>query len=362
MNGITRIWKAVIRIISMINNRQINILFALIGLLLAMGVCSAIGADGTVILDSDATVSVLNRSARVQADGTWQIDNVPANFGPVRVRATSVKNGITSSGQSDFITLQSNVVNGFSSFPLGDVTQIPSKLTLTAASTSLSGIGATSQVDVIATYPDASTKDLTATTLGTSYTVSNPAVASVNSNGLVTAISSGVVLVSALNEGAIGIVKLTVVLSGVDSDGDRIPDDIEIANGMNPNDPTDAKEDPDRDGLTNYEELMVYGTNRLVADTDGDGISDGDEVHGKLGKVTNPGSKDTDGDGINDLLEFQIGTDPTDKNSFSFGAALQSITVSPSRFVLTVNSIVGEASRRSSLRRQIEPKTSGLDS
>jgi formylglycine-generating enzyme required for sulfatase activity len=37
--------------------------------------------------------------------------------------------------------------------------------------------------------------------------------------------------------------------------------------------------DPDGDGLTNYEELVTYGTLPNVADTDGDGFSDGYEVH-----------------------------------------------------------------------------------
>ena len=36
--------------------------------------------------------------------------------------------------------------------------------------------------------------------------------------------------------------------------------------------------DPDNDGLTNYQELVVYGSNPDVADTDGDSINDGAEV------------------------------------------------------------------------------------
>jgi hypothetical protein len=46
-----------------------------------------------------------------------------------------------------------------------------------------------------------------------------------------------------------------------------------------------------------------------VADTDGDGISDGDEVyvHG-----TDPSDSDTDGDGVSDGDELTAGTDPLD--------------------------------------------------
>jgi len=36
--------------------------------------------------------------------------------------------------------------------------------------------------------------------------------------------------------------------------------------------------DADNDGLSNYSELILYGTNPEVPDTDGDGINDGDEV------------------------------------------------------------------------------------
>lgn len=48
--------------------------------------------------------------------------------------------------------------------------------------------------------------------------------------------------------------------------------------------------DSDGDGLSNYEEIVVYGTNPTLADTDGDGIPDGDEVRYT---GTSPTSADT---------------------------------------------------------------------
>ena len=72
----------------------------------------------------------------------------------------------------------------------------------------------------------------------------------VNADGLVTAGSSGTAVISAMNEGALGLVMIRVVLTG-DSDGDRIPDDVELDNGLNPNDAVDALLDSDGDGLTN---------------------------------------------------------------------------------------------------------------
>ncbi len=63
----------------------------------------------------------------------------------------------------------------------------------------------------------------------------------------------------------------------IDSDGDGIPDDWELEHGLNPNDPADASEDIDGDGLTNLEEYKL-GTDPNKADTDDDGSDDKKEV------------------------------------------------------------------------------------
>lgn len=97
-----------------------------------------------------------------------------------------------------------------------------------------------------------------------------------------------------------------------------------------PDDGTDS----DDDGITNYDEVnvwgsdpqnvdtdgdilydggeLIYGTSILNPDTDGDGISDGDEVYFAESDPTNP---DTDGDGVSDGQEVQNGTDPTEASS-----------------------------------------------
>ena len=143
-----------------------------------------------------------------------------------------------------------------------------------------------------------------------------------------------------LNDGATGLLRISVVLSG-DTDGDGIPDDIELANGLNPNDPVDALEDYDGDGLTNRQELEL-GTQIRNADTDGDTLPDGREV--ELG--TEPLVFDTDGDGLSDGLEVSTGSDPLDANSYNLAQALSFIEVQPATVVLVVNTLVGEASRQ----------------
>lgn len=55
-------------------------------------------------------------------------------------------------------------------------------------------------------------------------------------------------------------------------------------------------DDTDGDGLTDYEEVKIYDSNPLVADTDGDGLDDGEEI--KQG--TDPTKVDTSGDGFPD--------------------------------------------------------------
>jgi hypothetical protein len=56
----------------------------------------------------------------------------------------------------------------------------------------------------------------------------------------------------------------------------------------------------------------VYGTDGTLADTDGDGLGDGDEVDEYS---TDPLDPDTDNDGYSDGLEVADGSDPTDDTS-----------------------------------------------
>ncbi len=240
-----------------------------------------------------------------------------------------------------------NIVNGFNAeIPLGVTDPVPASIAVTAGITTLAAEGATVQLTVTDTFPDGSQVILTAVETGTNYASSNPAIASVIGDGLVTAASSGTAFISAINEGALGVLRIQVVLSG-DTDGDGIPDDLEISVGLNPNDPVDGIKDADVDGLTNKEELVDFGTDHQNADSDDDGIDDGEEVKaGDDGFVTDPLRPDTDGDGIKDKLEVDTGSNPTDPTSFNLAEALASLEVTPSAINLVFNVILGEASRQ----------------
>lgn len=129
----------------------------------------------------------------------------------------------------------------------------------------------------------------------------------------------------------------------LDSDGDGLADSDEVALGRNPLDPSErASEfvDGDGDGLDDRVEEGL-GTDRDVADTDGDGWTDGLEVHAgsnplDAGSVpfdedqdglpdnfeytyfyntTYGAADDPDGDGCDNACEGGHGTDPTNPDS-----------------------------------------------
>src|SRR3972149_5147442 len=96
-------------------------------------------------LNENCTVSVLNRTAQVKADGTYVIPNVPSNMGLVRVRATCVENGVTRSGQSDWLTIPTSQTIDVGEIPLDAFEPSPSAVSITSRATTLSAIGATAQ-------------------------------------------------------------------------------------------------------------------------------------------------------------------------------------------------------------------------
>jgi len=271
------------------------------------------------VLDQGCVVSILNRNTQVNSNGTWAILNVPANLGQVRARISCTQNGVTLEGGSAFFTVP---VNGLVTIPpinFEEIPSIPASLMITTPTNLIATQGDTAQLAVISTSATGDQIDLTGATSGTNYTTSNPAVATVSPDGLVTAVSSGTTIISAMNEGALGVIAINVVLGGASNGG--IPDSWAIAHGLDPNDPAMPFEDPDHDGLNNLQEFQ----------------------HG-----TDPHNPDTDGDGLPDGLEIALGGDPLNPNDFLslLPRALKSIQVSPSAFTINFNTLLGEGARQ----------------
>ncbi len=263
-------------------------------------------------LNENCVVSVLNRTARMNADGSWSIPNVPSTFGQTRARVSCTNAGITQTGQSGFFEIiggQTVTVGGLS---LIEDDPIPKSLTMTAQRTTLNAVDSTEDVLVMAQFSGQADVNVT-DHVGTNYSSSNETVAQVGVTGEVTGINSGVALITARHEGVVALLVFQVVLdSGDDTDGDGILDSVEVSIGLDPQNAADGLDDPDGDGLTNNEEVGEGGFNTLPfdSDTDDDGVSDGDEVAN--------------------------GTDPLNPND-----AVVSIDVTPSQATLVVNTITG---------------------
>src|ERR1017187_7371103 len=93
---------------------------------LLLALCSSAAGQ----LNQNCTVSVLNRNVQVNADGSWVLPNIPANFGPVKARATCVQNGVTVFGESAFFTVPSNGAVNLPAITLGTTTPIPTSLAI----------------------------------------------------------------------------------------------------------------------------------------------------------------------------------------------------------------------------------------
>lgn len=100
--------------------------------------------------------------------------------------------------------------------------------------------------------------------------------------------------------------------TNIDTDGDGVPDAVELTEGTDPSNPNDAK-DTDKDIVPDYVETQE-GTNPALAgdakDTDGDGMADYLEIKNGYDPLVIDVPVDTDKDGVPDAVEIAEGTNP----------------------------------------------------
>jgi parallel beta-helix repeat protein len=100
-------------------------------------------------------------------------------------------------------------------------------------------------------------------------------------------------------------------------DGDGVSDVTEEAWGSSM-----YLEDTDGEGISDYNEIFVYRTSPAVQDTDADDLTDYEEIQ-ETG--TNPLLSDTDGDGFDDYEEYFLGTDGNNPEEYP-GSDVEYIT------------------------------------
>jgi hypothetical protein len=177
-------------------------------------------------LDETWTVSSGGQSAPVDAGGHFRIANVsaPDRFGPggpgsppdgegdsfQRVRGVSHAGGITRHAYSERFRIRQGEAADVgelvvSPYPL----PAPGSIAIEAPRSGLD-VGETVQLAVRGVSFDESVRDVTSQADGTVYATSNPAVATVSADGLVTARCRGAAFVSAVNEGATAATRFVV--------------------------------------------------------------------------------------------------------------------------------------------------------
>src|SRR5262245_8578202 len=228
-----------------------------IGPLVLSALMSTAANAHTQGIGANCTASVLNRTVRVNPNGTFTIPDIPVGVDASRVRVVcKEEDGTIREFLSDVQTLIPNGQNLVGPLTLNRVIEVPVRLEVVSFKRLMTALGETTSLSVRGTMPGGEIRDLTSSASGTTYLTSNAQIAIVSPDGLVTATGRGHVILSARNEGVLGTVVLDITTPN-DADQDGLPDDYERANGLNPSNRNDAAQDVDNDGLTSLAEFQL---------------------------------------------------------------------------------------------------------
>ena len=319
---------------------------------------------GAAQLTDDCVATAAGRRVTLDSDGGFTLHNLPAGRHLIRVYVTCHRtNGTIDHARSDFIEVQAGQrVNvgqlESSTTPFAAITSLRARST-TGIITNLSTIA---RITPVATLNNFSQINVTTRADGTTYTSSNPAVASVDENGFVTPHSEGQVIISASNDGVVSTVPINILLSfaGTDLVGlvansasarlrvvGQSTEFAAAANGAfrRNGQPANAELDliawditetgprfarkngiqPVPKGITDAGILTLAPASAedvqliLGGDGNGDGDSDGLSDFGEFLAGTNPGLPDSDGDGTLDGAEDPDGDTLTNAQEIALG-------------------------------------------
>jgi len=184
-------------------------------------------------LNEDCEVTLLNRTSRVQSTGDFSLANIPVPIGSARARVVCTTSTETILGSSPFQFLTADGTTVFSDIKrVDDSSAIPISLQLSAENVVITVDSTETQITVSGELPNGDVRDYSTASSGTVYFSSNERLAVVSNEGVVRGISSGAVLITAVNEGVVSSKLINVNLSS-DSDLDGLPDDFEQDNILN---------------------------------------------------------------------------------------------------------------------------------
>ena len=171
-------------------------------------------------LNENCIATVLNRNIQVSPEGTFSINNLPIPIGQFKARVLCDRGTFIETGQSEFLTITANQTIDVGVITSSNDVPIPISLNLATTAGTLTPTVPTAQITTTGNLTGGATVDLTPSSTGTFYATSNPAFATVTQEGLVTAVASGTVFITARNEGVVATIPIQVVLSDdTDNDG-----------------------------------------------------------------------------------------------------------------------------------------------
>ncbi|MCA9276994.1 MAG: VCBS repeat-containing protein [Phycisphaerales bacterium] len=168
-----------------------------------------------LVIDDDWSVSTDGVLGDVGPSGAFSIQ-ISSNDQLHRLRGSAIKRGVRLYWATDFFESEDNatveIANGEFSY-----TPFPAPSILTIVGESLLVIGDVNQLEITAFLSDGSIANLSLRTQGTTYTSSNPSVASVNDTGLLTAVAPGRAFITVSNQGVTAVKRIDVTASIVNT-------------------------------------------------------------------------------------------------------------------------------------------------